>query len=324
MAPTAASLLTLAQLRAKRGALTEHELMHRCKDAARLELRGAMFSPDDRLDVAAQIMADGLAATGGSLPSATDPQHSLNAYCYRVKNYRRSIESARERDNLAAQAEQDRQAWSIDALTPSYVQEPEVCSPRTATEAADLAAWRLSQAPDSVADGRRYTNLWRYLYGTARDVAGPIIACELGLSPNAYDRACSRARVELRRRYPSAIDLLTALLDLGAEVRTDASRPAHERTHLLAHQWREGTDAGTWPTRPIDVAAARAVCEVRYRRAAPNRAAEQARRALTHRAGMEELGPGARPLSRKDKQAPGTAEQARTDALRRLGYALSR
>lgn len=319
------SLLTLAQLRERRDALTERELLDRCKDAARLELRGADFSPDDRLDVAADLMLRVLGETAGAPPSRDDRRYSLTVLCGRAANARRKLQRQREHDDAATQAEQDRHAWSVEALTPDLIDSaPEPISAATASEAADVAAWRLSKAPHSVADRRGYVNLWRYLYGVVRDLPEPIIAHELGLTDKAYSVSCSRARVALRERYPSAVDLVRALIDLGASVTDDASKAAHDRTHLLAHDWREGTDAGNWPARPIDKAHADAVCTVRHRRAAPKTADRATRRALKSRYGSRSLSDDALSLSSHDDGAPMTSEQLTADALKRLGQALSR
>lgn len=318
MAPTTKTqtLLTLAQLREMRGAMTETDLMRRCRDAARLEMRGAMFSPDDRLDCASRIMLDGLAETAGSLPSATDPRHSLGAYCKRAQTVRRSLQRERERDNLAADLDADRAAWSADALVPEYVPEPLISTPQTAVEAADMLCHRLSAAPYSVCDGRGYGNVWRLLYGYARDLPGAVVAHELQLSPNAYDVACNRARSLIRKRYPHAIDWVRALIGEPTQVvdpmtgepvwryvLTDASREAHDRTHLLAADWREGTDNGRHAPRATDAQAAREVCEVRHVRAAPVTADKRSARAA---------------------KASGGHAQATADALRRLSYALQR
>lgn len=310
------NLLTLSQLREIRGAMSGEDLLRRCRDAARLEMRGAMFSTDDRLDCAAHIMADGLTETGGALPNATDARHSLGSYCKRAQTVRRSVLRERERKTLAAQLEADRAAWTVDALTPDYVHEPLISTPQTAAAMADRLCHRLAQAPHSVCDGKAYANVWRLLYGYARDLPGAVVAHEIDLSPNAYDVACNRARSSIRKRYPQAIDWMRALIGepiptvdhMSGEpvwryVLTDASREAHSRTHLLAADWREGTDGGSWPTRPTDADAARAVCTVTRKRAAPVTASKARKQA--------------------DKQAGGH-DQATADALRRLGYAIGR
>lgn len=247
-------LLTLKQLREQRDALTETELMRRCQDAARLELRGAQFSPDDRLDVAADIMLDVLVSTGGAPPNREDRRYSLTVLCGRAANCRRSIESRRKRDDTAATEEQDSNAWAIDGLTPDVSLPAEVTASE-ATHAAVEACKRLglddSRAP-----------MLALFYGYARDLPGPVVAAELGLSPNAYDVACCRARTLIREQYPTATAFLKALIGESVPVvdpmtgetvlryvQQDDSSPAHGRTHLLAKAWRDGTDNGDWPVR---------------------------------------------------------------------------
>jgi hypothetical protein len=142
-------------------------------------------------------------------------------------------------------------------------------------------------------------------YGYARDLPGPVVAAELGMSPNAYDVACCRARTLIREQYPTASEFLRALVGETTTVldrmtgeavlrfvKIDASREAHGRTHLLATDWRDGTDGGNWPVRPESAGQANASC-----------------------------------VYRKDGQriAPIVVSmQEKADSLRRLGYALGR
>jgi hypothetical protein len=300
------SLMSPQALREYRDQLTERELWERCQSAARLELRGSRYSSDDRQDCAAQIMADGLAALNGSLPIGTDPKHSLGAYCKRAQTIRRSLERQRARDDLAAQEEQDAHAWSVDALLPEESAPVEVTA-EEASHAAIAACQRLGLDPSR-------GPVMALFYGYARDLPGAQIAHELGMSPNGYDVACHRARALVRAAYPDAEAFLTALC--GDPVWTvdpmtgeptlrfalhDDSREAHDRTHALAQDWRDGTDAGSWPTRPETIEDARARCEVRYRRGAPQTADKRRQRAYKHT----------------------SAEQVEADALKRLGWALA-
>ena len=293
MAPQKTNLLTLAQLRFMRGAMTERELMHRCKDAARLEMRGNMFSPDDRLDCASKIMLDGLETTNGAPPRGDDPKHSLGAYCKRAQTYRRSVERQRDRDQGQTIAEQDATAWSSDALIPDTVLEQ-----RTEAESMHVAV-DISRRLGLNASA---TPILTLFYGFARDLPSAVVALELGLSPNAYDVQCCRARAAIREQYPTAADLLAALVGPTSPVldpmtgeivlrfcKHDDSQPAHDRTHLLAVEPREGTDAGNWPQRPENRSQADAVC--------------------TMSAGIAVKG---------NKISP----QVEADSLRRLGYAL--
>jgi hypothetical protein len=277
------SILTPKQWREQRQLLTPTELLSRCKSAARLEMRGQMFSTDDRLECAASIMADGVAELKGSMPREGDQRHSLNAYCGRAKNYRRSIQRQRDRDAADAERCADEQAWTLDALMPDYGVDVEPPSMETAARAAEHAMQRLDL------DGE---NVFTLFYGYCRDLPGPVVADELTISANAYDVRCLRAKAVVRDAYPTAVEFLAALV--GEPIRVDdpltgetmlrfcledASSEAHNRTHCLHQPWREGTDAGSWPTRPETADAARAVCEVRQRRAAPKLAVENIRKA---------------------------------------------
>jgi hypothetical protein len=264
------SLLTIQDLRARRGQITEQELLKRCKDAARLEMRGSNYSPEDRQDCASQIMVDGLAETKGAPPMADDQRHSLAAYCGRAKNVRRSLIRDRERDQTETEAQSLARAWSIDALMPDDVAEIEPVSEAEAWQMVDKIAARLAIDCDQ--------NIATLFYGYIRDMPGPAIAAELEISANAYDVRCLRAKDKIRKSYPTAKSFLRMLVGeptivvdpmTGEPVlrfsRTDDSKAAHDRTHLLAEDWRSGTDGGSWPTRPENAEDARRVCEIRHR-----------------------------------------------------------
>jgi hypothetical protein len=274
-------------------------------------MRGKRYSSEDRQDCAAQIMLAGLTETGGATPRADDSRHSLASYCGKAKNVRRSIDRMRDRDQLAAETEQDANAWSIDALTPDVFPSAEITQTE-ANHAAVTACKRLglddSRAP-----------IVTLFYGYARDLPSAVVASELGMSPNGYDVACCRARELIRSIYPTAEEFLTALCGdpvwtvdpmTGEPVltfsKTDASSEAHNRTHAMAIDWRDGTNAGSWPVRPEDAKQARSACEVyggsvRWSRPAP-KTAEQ-KRAKAHR----QISP----------------LQIQADSLRRLGQALN-
>jgi hypothetical protein len=301
-----ATLPSIAEMRARRDQLSERELWQRCQSAARLEMRGSRYSSDDRQDCAAQIMADGIAALNGSMPTNHDPKHSLAAYCGRAKNIRRSVDRMRDRDLAALESEQNANAWSIGALTPDDIPSAET-DPSEALKMAEDACRRLK-----IADSGPILTL---IYGYARDLPSAVVADELEMSPNAYDVACCRGRALVREQYPTAEDFLTALCGdpvwsidpmtgepmLTFSV-TDASKSAHDRTHAMAQDWRSGTDGGSWPERPESAEQARAACEIRHRPAAPKTAEQN--RSKAHR-----------------KISP---MQAEADALRNLGLALSR
>lgn len=305
-----ATLPSIAEMRERRGQLNEHQLWYRCQSAARLEMRGQRYSSDDRQDCAAQIMADGIAALNGSMPTERDVRHSLGSYCKRAQTVRRSLDRSRDRDILAAEQEQDTAAWSLDALTPATMPNAEV-SASDALKAAETACRRLGFP----AGGPILT----LIYGYARDLPSAVVAHELQMTPNAYDVACCRGRETVRLTYPTAEEFLTALCGepvwsidpmSGEPILTfaliDQSKGAHDRTHALAQDWRDGTCNGKWPVRPENASQARSACEVyggsvRWRRPAV-KAAELKNR-LAHR-----------DISR---------EQAEADALRNLGLALA-
>jgi hypothetical protein len=302
-----ATLPSIAEMRERRNQLSERELWQRCQSAARLEMRGQRYSSEDRQDCAAQILADGIAALNGAMPTSHDPKHSLGSYCKRSQTIRRSLDRQRDRDIAAAEAEQDSAAWTIDALTPDVDPTVEV-SPVDAWNAASKAAERLGFSMTS-------KPIRALFYGYARDVTGPVVADELAMSPNAYDVACCRGREMVRESYPTAEMFLLALCgdpvwsvdpSTGEPVLTysviDDSSEAHTRTHILAEDWRDGTDGGSWPDRPETADDARAACEMRQRPAAPKLAEQN--RSKAHR----QISP----------------LQAEADALRNLGLALSR
>jgi hypothetical protein len=243
-----ALLPNLAQMRELRGQLEAAELLKLARSAARLELRGERYSADDRADVAASIVAAVLADTGGAMPRRESPRIKLGRLCGDAKNLRRSIDAARERDQLEAGREAARHALTADALghspTPAahaaiVARSGELAAERAAT--AICAELGLPADPDTAA--------WSVLYQWARGATGEVCAAERGATWGAWKVRQTRGAKFLREFY-SAAELM-ARLTLGATVGEDGaivfaleddSREAHGRTPIMAPDWREHPD----------------------------------------------------------------------------------
>lgn len=314
MAPNAhiaPSLLPLDVQRKLRGIIAERDLLRLCRDAARHEMRGGRYSPDDRADCASALMVAALADCDGSPPRATDRRYSLTAMCGRAKNYRRSLDSQRARDAADAAERADAEAWTVDPLAEHA--ERIAAERLTAGEAAKLA--ERAAARLDVAEIPGAVDLLARL---ARDVTGDAYAAERGEAAATVRQRERRAAKAIRARYPDAASLLRALAEINPRPRVDAmdgstvwligyadeSRPAttHGKTWSgravrdAAAEWRTGTAAGEYPARPADRDAADAACDLRR----DNRY---------------------RPRPRPDAA---DALRAETDAIRKLGYALAR
>lgn len=269
----AAGLLpTLAQWREERGQMDGRELLKLAKSAARLELRGAMYSADDRADVQAAIVARVLGLTCGALPRHDSARVKLGRLCGDAKDFRDAIDSRRERDRIDSETRSLELAESaaglgIDSTPADHVAIVARSSVRAASLAADAIAAELGlpAETDSAA--------WRVLYQWARAETGEVCAAELGVTWGAWKVSAGRGAKFLRGFYSAAalLDRLTLGARIGADgiiySLRDDSREAHSRTRLLADvstapHWREGTDAGTRPERPLDRASARAACVV--------------------------------------------------------------
>lgn len=309
-------LLPLSTLRAMRDQMTEREHLARCRDAARRELRGSSYSPDDRADCASAILVAGLSETHGATPRRSDPRHSLTAYCHRAQNWRVSLQRSRERDHADALRAEDAAARDILGVLADADPLPE---PTTADEAHAVAravAARLGVAESAPAVDL-LCRLARTDPSTRRPPTQAAYAAERGCSLAALKQRESRAERDLRSRYGDAATLLRTLhgevnpaaridpLD-GSTVwligYADHSRAAttHGKTVAgrmisdLAADWRTGTDGGAYPRRPLDKADAQAVCTLRKVR------------------------------TRKPRHGtPAERLQAEADALRQLGRALA-
>lgn len=272
--PMPTGLMSLAEWRERRGLLplavkrddgtlnrSADSLLNRATNAARLELRGASFSPDDRADVAAAIMADVLTETGGSAPRADSPRVTLTALCDRAKTLRRSLERQRARDDADAQAAAARYALTADALgidqTPA---EHVAIVGRSSVAAAERAALAAMDAIGLDTGGENVTDtpVFALFYVMARGESPEVCAAERGVSHGAWRVRQSRGAKLIHATY-SASEVL-ARLTLGARmidgqpvyVTRDDSREAGSRTRMLAPDWRDRAD-----TLPCDVTSGR-------------------------------------------------------------------
>jgi hypothetical protein len=267
-------LPTLAEYRAMRDQITGEDLLRLAKSAARLELRGAMFSADDRDDVAAELCRRALLDTGGALPRRDSAAAQLGTLCMAAKNLRRAIVAQRERD----QSEADRKAME-------YAESPAALgADHTPAEHAALLA-RSSRANAANAagavcrllgvDDRDDSATWSVLYQWARGATGAVCGDERGATRAAFSMRVA-AGAKFLRGFFSARDL-AAKLTLGASesanglriVVSDQSRKAHPRTRMLAEapnapHWREGTNAGRHAERCESAEQARATCQLAH------------------------------------------------------------
>lgn len=271
--PAPIGLMSMSEWRERRGQLplavkrpdgtlnrSEDSLLKRATDAARLELRGASYSPDDRADVAAQIVADVLTETDGAPPRRDSRRVTLTALCDRAKTARRSIERQRARDDAKAQTDAERYALSADALgidfTPAEHAAIVARSSAAAAERAALAGMRLiGLEPDA------QSPIFTLFYVWARGASPEVCAAERGVSHGAWRVRQSRGAKLLRSAY-SAAELLS-LVTLGSRkvggttvyVMADDSREAHGRTRMLAPDWRDRAD--TYPAEVVTAKLAR-------------------------------------------------------------------
>lgn len=278
-------LPTLAEWREARNRMTEYELLKLARSAARLELRGAMYSADDRLDVAATIVADVLAANDGATPRRDSAKYaSLGAACKRAQTLRRTIDRTREHDAKEARARAVAYAQSPAALgaehTPAaHVAILAMASERAAERAASAVCSELGLPADCDSPA------WCVFYQWARGATGEVCAAERGVTWACWKVRQSRGAKFVRGFYGAAE--LMGRLSLGATVDAageivfalrDDSREAHGRTPILAPDWRETQPAET-PVRETSLTASE---KVHWRRRREHRkdAAEQVADAL--------------------------------------------
>lgn len=267
MAPhthTAPSLLPLDVQRAIRGIMSDAELVKLCASAARLEMRGANYSPEDRADAAAQLAADVLAECHGSPPRATDRHYSLTALCGRARNLRRSLDRQRQRDAAEAAQRADAELWTVAPL--ASLADVLAADALTPDEGAAIAARVCARLDlDDVA------NAADLIARLVRGVTGETVAAERDCAPATIRQRERRAAQTIRQRYPNAAALIAAVADV---VTPDQSREArgHGETvggamlRAAANDWRTGTANGAAPTRPDTAEQARALCAMRKAR----------------------------------------------------------
>lgn len=240
MAPNTAGLLpSLAEYRAARGMMEADELLKLCKSAARLELRGAMYSPDDRLDVAADIMAAVMVETRGALPRRASERVKLGRLCGDAKNRRRSIDARRERDRIDAEARASEYALSAAAIGADHTPARHVA---IVARAGALAAARAATAvcEELGLPAPEDSPAWTVFYVWTRGASPEVCAAERGATWATFRVRMSRGATFVRKFYGLAE--LVSRLTLGATltddglvyVTEDASREAHNRTPIMA------------------------------------------------------------------------------------------
>lgn len=243
-APSKAGLLpSLAEMRAARGQMTETDLLKLCKSAARLEMRGAMYSADDRLDVAADIMAAVLTETGGAMPRTDSERVKLGRLCGDAKNRRRSIDARRQRDQLDAETRAAEYALSSAAIGADHTPARHVA---IVARAGELAAARAATAvcAELGLDVAEDSPAWTVFYVWTRGASPEVCAAERGATWGTFRVRMTRGAKFVRGFY--GVAELVSKLTLGATltddglvyVCEDASREAHNRTPIMAPDWR--------------------------------------------------------------------------------------
>jgi hypothetical protein len=325
-------LPSLAQWREERAFMSWQELWDVTRAAARLEMRGEMYSADDRLDCAASIVRELLVETGAADDRCTMPRRdsrrvTLTALRDRAKTMRRSLERQREHDAENARRAAEEYALTADALGVGTV----------ADDTAEVARIDAERATDAVCaklglTASQDSPVWLTLYQWAANATAETVAEDRALAvENVRTRIKKGAKV-LRSRHGLAH--IAGTLTLGAKVaRTplkrsgipagtilltleDRSREAHSRTPLLAQDWREGTAAGSRPERPADASTARAECivtqmskgqKVHWR----HRREHRADRAAQTAASLASIGREYARTARRERTAASTSDIAR-------------
>lgn len=341
---TAAALLgrRLSDTRTERGLIGASELLRRASDAASFKLGGGIFSPDDRADCTAHILALVLADIRGDTGdtdravTATDRRATFGRMAGLAANYRKALLSRRTRELGDEQS-----VAAAQSLAPATAPERMIDGGGGGTLVQNLArAIDLLDAANIDADADTMA--------VALDYAADLP--EGSATPAAAKKRLSRGRAKIRTAHPTAAALLAAIaaserertpLDCSPILRAplartashypngdaaadavftmgvDGSLPAETRrtdgggSHPsdLPNDWREGTAGGERAQTPATAAAARAVCTVRHTAPQPPSpprtpadAARRARDAATDRA-----------------QSSGEARRAVGRALRRPG-----
>lgn len=334
---------TAELLRRARNRSTDAEraagLLRRCQDAASLEMRGDGFSPDDRADLAAELMARVCADFPHGLPELDDRTVSLTVLCGRAANYRTAVQSQRARNHERFLLDRAERAASADSVAAEKVREDAETAAIEAPGIAAREARRICLALKLDPTGPSFAPIYQWM----RDAPGPQCADECGYSAGSWRIRVSNGGKLIRALHADAADMLAAILPGDATIidyreadgtralmrfaHSDLSREAdgHGETYTgrklreKAGEWREGTDAGDRPVRPINADAAREACKVTQR--APDKlAGKRAERARTGGRKMVSNGRSRRAVTLQAR----SEQQARADALRTIGREHSR
>jgi hypothetical protein len=304
-------LMTLADWRAQRGQMSAYDLLKLARSAARLEMRGANYSADDRADCAAEIVRRVLLDTGGAMPRRESRKVTLTALCGEARNLRDSLDRQRRRDAADAERAAIDYSLSADAIGAAPDDTPAkhvAIVARYGEDAAERAVGAvlalLFPAPAGsiaarypAADAARIAHLhpadspvWLTLYQWVTGATSEQVGERRGMSrPLAAKRLAAGAK--FLRGFYSAEDLASRLT-LGASIAAgrltysmaDLSREApHKMAPDIAEHfrrdvcWREGTDNGRRADRPQDADSARAVCTLSRQNVRPKRERERAK-----------------------------------------------
>jgi DNA-directed RNA polymerase specialized sigma24 family protein len=262
-------------LRESKNFMRETDLLTRCRDAARREMRGPSFSSDERLDVASDIMVSIFSETKGAPPRMDDRRYSLTAICGKVANSRRSIEARRRREDEAA----DREAWTFDGLDVETDWTPEPISIVERSAMAELAVDRL--LPDLATDHQREC-VWSLFFKHASDITSEDVASQLGIAHKTLRNRMSEAAKLLRAMYPTPAHLLRRLVppneprpaidvdgsmiwlygfkDMSSEAVHHGETITGRELRQRASNWRYGTNNGEKPIVATDASHADRLC----------------------------------------------------------------
>lgn len=308
-------LSTYQLLRQAREMMTESELLALAKSAARLELRGAEWSAEDRADCASETVWHILTDCDGSAPPRGSMKGSLTHACHVAKNWRTSKLRQRAADKRAQEAAEDRLSVSGSAMWEA-LEMADIPDGYAAARQAQVIEEAHRVAEDATQRLELTTGgpVHAVFYQWARDESAAVCADENGVSAEAWQKRVERGQALIRAAFPSFGDLLDAIRD---------SEPITlYRRGRIDWPTREGTDGGTWPQRPEDATEAREACTMRHRCPVPGLAAMNASRA---RRGYLVRAPMAQGWSPESRAPRGylwvegkTSQQAKADALRSL------
>jgi hypothetical protein len=268
-------------------------LLERATDASWLELRGDKWDAEDRKDAASDALTRVLIDFSPAVPVPSARRAQLSVFCGHVANWRAARLSDRERDHadyLERCLERDTDGFTLAER--EAIEDGRMMAAND-RENAERALANVCDRLDVVNEPSPITDA---LYSWLRDADGDVCRAERPTDIGAiYSAGSWRVRVSkggslLRAAVPNALALLDALLPAESEILadgkqltfslTDQSREAggHASTWAgsamreIAADWREGTNAGNRPVRPVDPQAARDLCQTSYMPAAPKRA----------------------------------------------------